>query len=230
MWESFGVQRVLPRHCFTCCVAAKGRMHSPPSNDTSSMSDVTEILCAVSSGDFEGAASSLEESDFVSTSFGMAGTSGTGESALPSWAVEADDVGRLRRERDDRGRSGCASGRGVISDASSKLSCRNANQRVLVCLCVARGGVLTPDASEPSELVGRLSVSCALAGSAMVVLRDARYSSPRAWPSMPQKRRVPGRRWVGSAGVRARASSGAQGRHGRWGTCEREVNGNMEVN
>jgi hypothetical protein len=119
------MQHVLPRHCFTCCVSAKGRMHSPPSSETSSMSDVTDILCAVSSGDFEGAESSLDKSDFGSTSLGRAGTSGTGESALPSWAVEADEEGRLRREREERGRSGCASGRGVISDASSKLSCRN---------------------------------------------------------------------------------------------------------
>jgi hypothetical protein len=117
--------RVLPAHCFTCCTCAKERLHSPPSNETSSMSEVTEILCAVSSGDFEGAASSLGVSVVVSASLGRAGTSGTGESALPSCGVEAAESGLLRRERDERGRSECESGRGVISDASSKLSCRN---------------------------------------------------------------------------------------------------------
>jgi hypothetical protein len=46
---------------------------------------------------------------------------------------------------------------------------------------------------------------------------------------MPQKSRVQGLRWGGSAGSRARVSSRAQVRHGRWGTCEREVNGNMNM-
>jgi hypothetical protein len=101
------------------------RVHSPPSSDTSSMSDVTDILCAVRSGDFAGAASPLAVSAVSSAFLGMLGTSGTGESALLSCAAEDEESGLLRSDREDRERSECESGRGVISDASSKLSCRN---------------------------------------------------------------------------------------------------------
>ena len=92
------------------------------------MSEVTEILCAVRRGDFAGAASPPGESAVPSTFLGMLGTSGTGESALLSCAVEADDAGLLMSDREDRERSDCESGRGVVSDAraSSKLSCREA--------------------------------------------------------------------------------------------------------
>jgi hypothetical protein len=168
----------------------KERMHSPPSSETSSMSDVTDILCAVSSGDLEGAASSLGASVFASTSLGRAGTSGTGESARPSCAVDAEEPGRLRRERDDRGRSAWESGRGVISDASSKLSCRNASQQCS-CACGRPRGVLTPDLSEPDELVGRLCVSSALAGSAMVDAAGCDMFKSREWPSV-LRRESPG--------------------------------------
>lgn len=96
-------------------------MHSPPSSDTSSISDATDILCAVSSGDFPGAASPLGVSALLPASLGMPGTTGTGESALLSWAVEDDDS---RLPSSEREREECESGRGVISDASSKLSCK----------------------------------------------------------------------------------------------------------
>jgi hypothetical protein len=105
-------------------VCAEERVHLPPSRDTSSMSDVTDILCAVRSGDFSGAASSLGVSAAPSTFFGMLGTSGTGESALLDCAAEDEESGRLSSDREDRERSECESGRGVISEASSK-SCRH---------------------------------------------------------------------------------------------------------
>lgn len=94
----------------------------PPSNDTSSISDVTDIRCAVRSGDLEGAALLLGSSAVALTFFGRLGTSGTGESALLSWAVEDEEPGLLMSDRDDRERSECESGRGVTSEASSKLS------------------------------------------------------------------------------------------------------------
>jgi hypothetical protein len=105
-------------------VCAEERVHLPPSRDTSSMSDVTDILCAVRSGDFSGAASPLGVSAAPSTFFGMLGTSGTGESALLDCAAEDEESGRLSSDREDRERSECESGRGVISEASSK-SCRH---------------------------------------------------------------------------------------------------------
>lgn len=84
------------------------------------MSDVTDIRCAVSSGDFVGAASVLSL-----VSLGSPGTAGTGESALPPCSAELDDSRLFSNDRDrDCERSECESGRGVISDASSKLSCR----------------------------------------------------------------------------------------------------------
>ena len=95
----------------------------PPSSDTSSMSEVTDIRCAVRRGDFEGAASPLGVSAAACTSLGRLGTSGTGESALPSWTVDDEEPGLLMSDRDDRERSECESGRGVTSEASSKLSC-----------------------------------------------------------------------------------------------------------
>jgi hypothetical protein len=202
----------------------KERMHSPPSSETSSMSDVTDILCAVSSGDLEGAASSLGASVFASTSLGRAGTSGTGESARPSCAVDAEEPGRLRRERDDRGRSAWESGRGVISDASSKLSCRNASQQ---CSCAyGRPG-------ECSLLIFQ-SPTSSWAGCAFLLLWRVRpWSTLRAAicssPGNGRRccaERVQALRWVGIAGVRARRQVV---RRSSWalGTWEREVNGNM---
>lgn len=95
------------------------------------MSDVTEIRCAVSSGDFPDGASSLvssrasESLDGFCASplafLGSPGTSGAGECALPSWPAEGEESRLLISDR-DRDRSECESGRGVISDASSKLS------------------------------------------------------------------------------------------------------------
>jgi hypothetical protein len=100
-----------------------GRRHSPPSRDTSSMSEVTDILCAVSSGDLAGATSPLDVSASSVALLGTPGTSATGESALLSCAAEDEESGLLRSERDDFEGSACESGRGVISEASSKLSC-----------------------------------------------------------------------------------------------------------
>lgn len=109
----------------------------PSSSDTSSMSDVTDILCAVSKGDLAGAASSVDVS-VVSTSplvsaapslvwIGTSGTSGA-ESGLGLCTVVSVDSRLLRSDRDrDCERSVCDSGRGVISDASSKLSCIGAH-------------------------------------------------------------------------------------------------------
>jgi hypothetical protein len=100
-------------------------MHSPaaPSNDTSSMSDVTDMRCAARRGDEPDAASPFDVSALLSVSVGTPGTSGTGESALLSCAVEGEES---RLARSDREREACESGRGVISDASSKLSCGSA--------------------------------------------------------------------------------------------------------
>lgn len=87
------------------------------------MSDVTDMRCAVRSGDLSAAAFS---SDFAvaMASFvgrGTAGTSGGGESSRLSWADEVDESHLLRSER-GRDRSDWESGRGVISVASSKSS------------------------------------------------------------------------------------------------------------
>lgn len=105
-------------------------LYAPSSNATSSMSDVTDILCAVSKGDFAGDATSRGCSDFGLSapslaSMGTAGTSDNGESCPSSCGVEAADSGFFRSER-ERERSDCESGRGVMSEASSKLSCRQA--------------------------------------------------------------------------------------------------------
>jgi hypothetical protein len=210
----------------------KEKVHSPPSNETSSMSDVTDILCAVSSGDFAGAASSPGVSAVVSASLGRAGTSGTGESALPSCGVEAEESGLLRRERDERGRSACESGRGVISDASSKLSCRNTpSQRVLVWPWARHG---------EAEYSRPLCPSCASspAGRRLLLLwrvrpwpslRDVQYSRPGQRQWMLHTSRVQALLGAEIKGARARASSRSQGRHGRWETCEREVNASMSI-
>jgi hypothetical protein len=63
----------------------------------------------------------------------------------------------------------CVGARGNFRCVFEAVLQEHANQQVLGCLCSANEGILTPEASEPSELVGLLSVSCALAGSAMVV-------------------------------------------------------------
>lgn len=53
---------------------------------------------------------------------GTCGIAGGGDAALVSWTVDDEDS-RCKRDRDrDCERSECVSGRGVISDASSKLS------------------------------------------------------------------------------------------------------------
>jgi len=98
-------------------------VYSPPSSDTSSISDVTDIRCA----DFSDAVSSsaLSDSASLSVSAGRPGTAGGGEPAL-LWRV-VDDEEDSRFPRSDRERepeADLASGRGVLSDAFSKLSCR----------------------------------------------------------------------------------------------------------
>jgi hypothetical protein len=96
------------------------------------MSEVTDILCAVRSGDLVGVGSPLDVSALSVAFLGTPGTSGTGESALLSCAAEDEESGRPRSDRDDRERSECESGRGVISDASSKLSCsKTCDQQIL---------------------------------------------------------------------------------------------------
>lgn len=103
------------------------------SNDTSSMSDVTDIRCAVSKGDLAGVASSVDVSETSSSLLicsapslalvATSGSSGAEESTLGSCAIVSTDSRLLRSDRDrDCERSECGSGRGVISDASSKLS------------------------------------------------------------------------------------------------------------
>jgi hypothetical protein len=110
----------------------------PSSSDTSSMSDVTDILCAVSKGDLAGATSSVDVSAASTAPLGSAapsmawigtsGTSGVWESGLGLCAVVSVDSRLLMSDRDrDCERSECDSGRGVISDASSKLSCMGAH-------------------------------------------------------------------------------------------------------
>ena len=87
------------------------------------MSDVTDIRCAVSRGDLPGASDAFFGLSASSLAWmGTPGTLGVGESDLASCAVEDEDSRLLMRER-DRDRSECESGRGVFSDASSKLSC-----------------------------------------------------------------------------------------------------------
>jgi hypothetical protein len=137
------------------------------------MSEVTDILCAVSSGDLVAAGSSLDVSAWPLALLSTPGTSGTGESALLSCAVEDDESGLLRSDRDDRERSERESGRGVASDASSKLSCRMACDQqalsmVLMLPSGRRRGILTPSLSELCELVGLSLAPSAGPGSAMV--------------------------------------------------------------
>jgi hypothetical protein len=134
--ETTDIHRVL-RWLQTGCVCL------PPSNDTSSMSDVTDTRCEVSKGDFAAGASvvdvsvtsvSLSDSDSdsdsssssssvssSSPSWGSSGTAGAGDPALASCTVDEEDDSRCRSDRDrDCERSSFESGRGVISEASSK--------------------------------------------------------------------------------------------------------------
>lgn len=84
------------------------------------MSEVTDIRCAVSSGDLSTAPGPVLDVAALSLeSAGRSGTSGADESAVLS--LDDEDSRLLIRDR-DRERSECESGRGVISGASSKLS------------------------------------------------------------------------------------------------------------
>jgi hypothetical protein len=140
------------------------------------MSEVTDIRCAVSKGDLAGGTSSTgasvastsptsaplgcSASPLVSAVATAATASGTGESALGSWTVVSVDARLLMSDRDrDCERSVCDSGRGVISEASSKLSCNGARSSVgalgrLLACCAESRGPLTPSLSELCELVG----------------------------------------------------------------------------
>lgn len=102
------------------------------------MSDVTDILCEVSKGDLAGGPSSVDVSGAAASPLvccasslvwiGTSGTSGAGDSIFGSCAAVSVDSRLLRRDRDrDCERSDCGSGRGVISEASSKLSCNDPN-------------------------------------------------------------------------------------------------------
>jgi hypothetical protein len=90
------------------------------------MSEAMEMRCVVSSGDLACGASSTVSSEtwgmpFASYRPSLFGMSGTGESARRSWA-EPEDSRRLSSER-ERERSACEVGRGVVSGASSNVSC-----------------------------------------------------------------------------------------------------------
>jgi hypothetical protein len=146
------------------------------------MSEVTDILCAVSSGDLAGASSSLDASALSVACLSTAGTSGTGESVLLSCAAEDDESGLLRSERDDFEGSACESGRGVISEASSKLSCGGAHAISLRSECSvcysARGDAVhshRPCRSFPSSSASRSSL-----------LRS--QSRPWCWCGVPEVR------------------------------------------
>lgn len=113
------------------------------------MSDVTDMRCAVSSGDFAGAASG--------ESAGTLGTSGAGEFALLSSAVDVEERRLFSSDRErDCERSECESGRGVISEASSKLSCgETESQSAENARKNAPGGSLRPCLSCGSWWAGR---------------------------------------------------------------------------
>jgi hypothetical protein len=82
----------------------------------------------VRSGDFPDGVSSLDFSGAPSPVLAVSSSESVeilgGCSALVSWEFDEEDVRLPRRDRErDCDRSEWESGRGVISDASSKLSC-----------------------------------------------------------------------------------------------------------
>ena len=151
------------------------------------MSDVTDTRCEVSKGEFAAGASAMDvsvasvslsdSSSSVSSSpsSDTLGTAGAGDPALASCTVDDEDS-RCRSDRDrDCERSGCGSGRGVISDASSKsYTAANvlANLHTsfpLRCCCNMVDILLTPSLSELCELVGLSFFSTMFAGVGGVV-------------------------------------------------------------
>lgn len=97
--------------------------YSPLSSETSSMSDVTDMRCAVRRGDFAAGTSPLFFDGWTPSS--LSKLEPVEFRVLESCAVDVEDSLLLSRERDrDCDRSDRESGRGVFSDASSKLSCR----------------------------------------------------------------------------------------------------------
>lgn len=152
-----------------------GAMHLPPSRETSSMSEVTDIRCAVRRGDLPG--SGLAP-------LGTSGTSGGGESVLLSWAVDVDDPRLLKSDR-DRDRSECESGRGVISVASSKLSYTRNVQSARIPRCRIRQYRRTMvDSRRLCRSCARLSAGWAcppwLQGSLVFAVGGAKNSVGRA--------------------------------------------------
>jgi hypothetical protein len=108
-----------------------GSSATPSSRDTSS-NDVTDMRCAVRSGDFEGdspldfcvsgVSGVLSGVSFTSCAPSLLGTSGMGETVRMDCVVEDDEVRLLSSDRE---RSACEVGRGVMSGASWNVSCRN---------------------------------------------------------------------------------------------------------
>ena len=89
------------------------------------MSEVTDMRCAVSNGDFAAGALPLVFAgrDSSSLSSSLSSLEPVERSVLVSCVADDKDSRLLRSERDcDCDRSGCVSGRGVFSGASSKLS------------------------------------------------------------------------------------------------------------
>jgi hypothetical protein len=155
------------------------------------MSDVTDTRCEVSKGDLTAGASvmdvsvasvSLSDSSSSSSSsvsslpsVGTSGTASAGNPAVASCTVEEEDS-RCRSDRArDCGRSSFESGRGVISEASSK-SYTAANLLAnlypmfpLFYLYSSRTVLLTPSLSELCELVGLSFLPSMFAGVGGVV-------------------------------------------------------------
>jgi hypothetical protein len=142
-------------------VPMDAEMQLPSSKDTSSMSDVTDILCAVKRGDLVACAASRVASGVSSVSASpvmpaFKGSGATVSRGASRVAVDDVEVRRLSSDRDLE-RSECEVGRGVMSAASSKVSCpekrvSNSDSRGL------RDRIPTPSLSELCELVGLVGV------------------------------------------------------------------------
>ena len=101
------------------------QLHVPSSRETSSMSSVTDMRCFEGTGHFSSCSSSSTLASATacsSSSLMLVRTPGTGESDRASWASEELDVRRMR-DRDLERRRECVAGLGLMSGASSKVSC-----------------------------------------------------------------------------------------------------------
>jgi len=136
----------------------------PSSRETSSISEVTDIRCAVRSGDFSGAApSTVGMPIFCSVSCSApSDMAGEEDSGFDSLAAEEVDVGRFVKDR-ERDRSDMDVGRGVMSGASSKVSYAFEwsvyDSTVRTASKSRKWRQLTPSLSELSPLPGRLSIA-----------------------------------------------------------------------